>query len=155
MIDGLTFLSQATQHWRYEMSNDMQGKIVFFLLNYLALEGAKEHFGKALPPDNEAINKLYKRLKEIGFPGEWDNAQRCFDYTGVGNTGASNVERCWNALRIIRNNLFHANKAVIRDDPDRLNNLLDWSRLFIEELMNDAALGSQAREIKSTLYILV
>lgn len=137
------------------MSNDMQDKIVFFLLNYLALEGAKEHFGKVLPPDNEAINKLYNRLKGIGFPGEWDDAQRCFDYTGVANKGKSDVERCWNALRIIRNNLFHANKAVIPDTPERLYDLLDWAKRFIEALMQDNDLGGQAKDIKYLLNIRV
>ncbi len=37
------------------MPDKFQDKIVFFVLNYLALEGAQRHFKVQLPADNEAI----------------------------------------------------------------------------------------------------
>jgi hypothetical protein len=137
-----------------EMANITKDKIVFFLLNYLALEGAREHFGEQLPDDNAEIEKHYAQIKELTFPGAWDAIQQIYDYTGLEITGDTKCEKCWNCLRVIRNNLFHANKAVLPDTIERLDALLDWSKSFIGELLKaDHGIGRQAQEIKLIMRI--
>lgn len=39
--------------------------------------------------------------------------------------------RCYEYLRIIRNNIVHAKKAYKPDTPERLKDLLDWAHRFI------------------------
>lgn len=129
-------------------------KISYLLLNYLAMEGARNHFGVGLPPDSPKIEALYDKISEMGFPGEWDFDQKIYDYTGNAIKGSTQCERCWNALRIIRNNIFHANKAARPDTPERLQALLDWSMAFTAELLSEnSKLGLKTKEIKQTLNI--
>lgn len=63
-------------------------------------------------------------------------------------------ENCYRQLRIIRNNIVHANKAYRTDPPERLNEQLDWAEGFIQSVYRtDSALATRAQEIKDVLGI--
>lgn len=134
------------------MSGSMEDKIIFFVLNYVAISGAQESFRIALPKDNAPINKFYADIEKIGFPQEWDgNNQK---YRSVQMAGNTNCEKCWSCLRLIRNNLFHGNKAFKPDANERLEELLNWSVSFMTELLKaDYDIGKKANEIKNVLGI--
>ena len=43
------------------------------------------------------------------------------------NPRVSEFENCYKCLRLLRNNIVHANKAYEPDTPQRLTDLLDWA----------------------------
>lgn len=127
-------------------------KISTFLLNYMVLEGAKEHFNQTLPKENKSITLFYSRLEDIGFPKRWNEGDNT--YSSPNNQGHTVTEKCWNQLKTIRNNLFHANKAKKPDTNERLSDLLDWSNDFMNELLkSNYAIGEKSLEIKKVLKI--
>lgn len=90
----------------------------------MALEGAKEHFQEMLPND-ETFHTYLDDLQRIRPPEMWiGKSYRAYGNDGI--SGSTAIEKCWNALSICRNNLFHANKAREVDPPERLEQLLDW-----------------------------
>jgi len=63
-------------------------------------------------------------------------------------------ENCYKYLRIIRNNIIHANKAYVPDTPKRLADLLDWSEQFIESVYETrSSFSKRAQEIKRVMQI--
>jgi hypothetical protein len=69
-------------------------------------------------------------------------------------TNNNNFSYCFDCLSIIRNNLFHANKAFEADTPERLDFLLDWSIDFIKEIFQEEGdLKNKSIEIKRKLCI--
>jgi len=94
--------------------------------NFLALEGAKEHFGASLPKDNEVFDRLHTQIKENGYPCRWSKKNCTYEDATI--KGNSNCEKSWHCLEVIRNNLFHANKAMEPESNERLLFLLKWSR---------------------------
>ena len=136
------------------MSTTQKEKIVSFIIDFIALEGAKEHFGAELPATNQNIEKLYQKILVIGFPGEWDETQYIYDYTGAHIPSGTHTEMCWHCLKTIRNNLFHANKAKRPDIPKRLTELLDLSNSFMKELnKGENEIGQHAKAIREKLQI--
>lgn len=63
-------------------------------------------------------------------------------------------ENCYRCLRIIRNNIIHANKAYRPDPPERLTDLLAWSEKFIATVYAaGGGFAARANEIKAALKI--
>jgi hypothetical protein len=63
-------------------------------------------------------------------------------------------DNCYRYLRIIRNNIIHANKAFRPDTPERLSELLSCSEeLFLAVYAADCPLSERAKEIKAVLRI--
>jgi len=129
-------------------------RIVYLLLNYIALEGALTHFNEKLPKDNNCFDSLYREIEEKGFPEKWDKAQDMYVSTNEDINGDTNCKLCWSCLKLIRNNLFHANKARKPDTPKRLDFLLDWSYRYIDNILSgNYSVSIKAKEIKDILEI--
>ena len=127
-------------------------KIISLFINYLALEGAQAHFN-ALIPDEKLFEKIRKEIQSKP-PQIWDKS--IDDYKDDPNIGTctNDFKYSWYCLRSIRNNLFHANKAMKPDTPERLDFLLNWSDKFIKKIYEtDCALSNRAKEIKGILQI--
>ena len=138
--------------WRLKRVNEQEEKIVRLLLNEMAFEGAMKHFGEAPP---EIDRQLFDELEAIGIPERYDGNIENYRYFEFEyNDDKSVFENCYFHLRIIRNNIIHANKAFRPDPPERLNDLLDWARKLIDSVYEtDSEFGDRAREIKAVLNI--
>lgn len=132
--------------------NQQEHKIIFLVLNEMAIEGAIKHFHEA-PPD--LPEKLLDDLKTIGIPGRYDFNIEDYRHVDIEfDTGKSVFENCYKQLRTIRNNIVHANKAYRPDPPERLNDLLDWAQEFIHSVYrSNSPLAKRAMEIKGVLRI--
>jgi hypothetical protein len=132
--------------------NAREEKIISLFINYLALEGAQMHFDAPIPDEN-----LFEDIRieiQAKPPQIWDKSIN--DYKDDPNTRAytNNFKYSWYCLKLIRNNLFHANKAMKPDTPERLDFLLNWSDKFIKKIYRtDCELAKRAKEIKSILQI--
>ena len=68
--------------------------------------------------------------------------------------GMTVYEKCYSHLRVIRNNIIHANKAYRPDTPERLKELLDWAECFIATVYEtESTFATCAQEIKATMKI--
>lgn len=125
-------------------------RIVFILINYLALEGAQNHFTATLPPD-ELFESLKQEMQIQSPPQFWRN--HYVDNREIKDELPA-FEYAWKCLKGIRNNLFHANKAMQPDTPERLDFLLRWSVDFINAIYDaDGDLARKAQKIKEVLQI--
>ena len=130
-----------------------------FLLKYMCLEGAIEHFGATLPKDNSDIVEIHERIfndkpegRENGYPLKWCEKELVYKSKNV--LGNTNCEKCWSCLKRIRNNLFHCNKAREPDKDERLDFLLNWSHLFMDELLKEESeISVYSNKIKKILEI--
>jgi hypothetical protein len=132
--------------------NEQERKIIKLLLNEMAFEGAATHFGE-LPPDVPAA--LYAAIERIEIPQRYDGNTESYRYVEIEfRPGTSVYEKCYAYLRIIRNNIVHANKAYRPDTPQRLTELLDWAETFIDTVnATGSPFARRAREIKQTMKI--
>jgi hypothetical protein len=132
--------------------NDQEKQIVRLLLNEMAFEGAIRHFGEA-PPD--IPRELFERLETMGFPQMFDGRIGNYGYEKMAFDARLSVfENCYKFLRIIRNNIIHANKAARPDTPKRLGDLLAWSDAFIGAVYStNSDFARRAQEIKAVLRI--
>lgn len=132
--------------------NSQEQKIVTLVLNEMAFEGAMKHFGEAPP---ELPKDLFDDLKAIGIPGRYDGSIEGYQYVDIEfDETKSMFENCYRQLRVIRNNIVHANKAYCPDPPERLSELLDWAEGFIQCVYrSDSSLANRAKEIKDVLGI--
>lgn len=125
-------------------------KIVFILINYMALEGALEHFG-AERPSADCFDTLKLTIKEQR-PQYWNKYQ--YEDNARITDDLDAFEYSWRCLTGIRNNLFHANKANKPDPQERLNFLLDWSVDFINVIYEKGGdLAQKSKQIKDILQI--
>ena len=127
-----------------EVMADQERQIINLLLNEMAFEGAKCHYNEILPHID--IN-LDDELQNIGgAPKVYSKARRRYEDKEVNNW--------YEFLRIIRNNVIHANKAVNQNEPARLSSLLELSDRVIEAVnRTDSPFAKRANEIKSALQI--
>ncbi len=126
--------------------------IVGLLLNEMAFEGAAKHFHEAPP---EIPETLLNRIEEIGIPERYDGNTESYQYAHVTFDPHTTVfERCYKYLRIVRNNIIHANKAYKPDTPKRLQDLLAWAHDFIAAVYETGSpFAQRAREIKAVMQI--
>lgn len=132
--------------------NEQEEQIIRLLLNEMAFEGAAKLF-RELPPD---INiELFHHLERIGIPLKYDGEIENYRYEVVKfDEHISVFENCYKYLRVIRNNIIHANKAYRPDPSERLSDLLNWSDSLIESVyQTDSDFAKRACEIKSILRI--
>ena len=127
-------------------------KIISLLLNEMAFEGEIKHFTEE-PPDVPI--KLFEELKAIGIPGPYDGNIEDYRYVDIEfDENKSVFQNCYRQLRVIRNNIIHANKAYRPDSPERLNELLDWAEGFIHGVyQTNSTMAKRAGEIKGALRI--
>jgi len=132
--------------------NNQEFQIVRLLLNEMAFEGAMKHFQE--PPPNIDI-ELFHKLERIGIPLKYDGNTEDYRYAGIEFDETHSVfDNCYRYLRIIRNNIIHANKAFRPDTPERLSELLSWSEeLFLAVYAADCSFSERAKEIKAVLRI--
>jgi len=132
--------------------NKQEHKIISLLLNEMAFEGALKHFHEA-PPDLPI--ELFNDLKSKGIPGRYDGEIEDYQYVDVEFDNKKSVfHNCYRQLRVIRNNIIHANKAYRPDSSPRLNELLDWAHRFIQSVyQTNSAFAKRAEEIKAVLKI--
>lgn len=132
--------------------NEQERKIIKLLLNEMAFEGALKHFNVPPPDLPEA---LYDEIVAIEIPKKYDGNTESYIYAQPNLPAEmSAYEKCYKYLRLIRNNIIHANKAYRPDTPDRLTELLDWAEKFIEAVYEtDSDFAQCAREIKATMQI--
>ena len=132
--------------------NDQERGIISLLLNEMAFEGAMKHFHEALP---SVPAELLEEIVRIEIPQKYDGNTESYRYAEVAIDEQSTVyENCYKYLRIIRNNIIHANKAYRPDTPERLADLLNWAQRFIQAVYDtDSPLAVRAREIKNTMKI--
>lgn len=132
--------------------NDQEKKIIYLLLNEMAFEGATKHFQEAAP---EIDRGLFDKLHAIGLPQKYDGNFKCYvPVDAIYDENCSAYDNCYRCLRLIRNNIIHANKAVKPDTPERLGELLDWSEEFIDAVYaTTSRFADRAREIKAVLRI--
>ena len=132
--------------------NQQEQKIISLLLNEMAFEGAMEHFHEA-PPD--IPREVFEEIVRIEIPHKYDGNTESYRYVeGTFDDGASVYDNCYPYLRIIRNNIIHANKAYRPDTPERLSELLTWAEHFIRSVYEtDSSFAARAREIKRILNI--
>lgn len=91
----------------------------------------------------------------IEIPQKYDGNTESYRYVKATYDEAASVfENCYRYLRIIRNNIIHANKAYRPDTPQRLTELLDWSMEFIDAVYaRDTPFARRAAEIKGVMRI--
>lgn len=98
---------------------------------------------------------MFDELVRIGIPERYDGnieGYRYFDFEY--RDDRSVFENCYVYLRIIRNNIIHANKAFRPDPPERLKDLLDWAGRLIDAVYeSNSDFAKRAREIKAVLRI--
>jgi hypothetical protein len=118
----------------------------------MAFEGAMRHFGEH-PPDVDI--ELFHKLVRIGIPLKYDRNIENYRYAEIEfDESRSIFENCYRYLRVIRNNIIHANKAFRPDPPERLSDLLNWSDELIDTVFStDSSFADRAREIKAALHI--
>ena len=134
--------------------NLQEQAIVRLLLNEMAFEGAMRHFHEQQP---DLPMELFERLQAIGIPQKYDGAIENYRYVDIQFDPTHSVfENCYLHLRVIRNNIIHANKAFRPDPPKRLADLLAWSDELIGAVYNtNSAFADRARDIKAVLKIRV
>ncbi len=132
--------------------NEQERKIIKLLLNEMAFEGAAKHFSEP-PPD--VSDQLFVEIKRIEIPKKYDGNTESYKYVEVNfDPGTSNFVKCYTYLRIIRNNIIHANKAYRPDTPERLADLLDWAERFIDSVYEvESPFAERAQEIKRIMKI--
>lgn len=133
--------------------NEQEHKIIALLLNEMAFEGAMRHFREA-PPD--VPRELFDEIVRIQIPQKYDGNTENYRFVppAAFNENATVYENCYQYLRIIRNNIIHANKAYRPDTSQRLADLLNWAERFIKAVYDtDSSFAARAREIKKTLKI--
>ncbi|WP_282611011.1 hypothetical protein [Pelagibius sp. Alg239-R121] len=132
--------------------NEQEKQIVRLLLNEMAFEGAKRHFHEP-PPDIDI--ELFRKLERIGVPLMYDGQIEDYRYAEIEFDEQWSVfENCYRYLRIIRNNIIHANKAFRPDPSQRLSDLLSWSDELIDTVYaTDSDFSARAQEIKAVLSI--
>lgn len=131
---------------------EQERKIIKLLLNEMAFEGATNHFEEP-PPD--VSERLFVEIKRIEIPQKYDGNTESYRYVEVNfDRGTSVYAKCYTYLRIIRNNIIHANKAYRPDTPERLEDLLDWAERFIDFVYEtESPFSERAQEIKRTMKI--
>ncbi|MEW7996284.1 MAG: hypothetical protein AB2825_17820 [Candidatus Thiodiazotropha endolucinida] len=132
--------------------NDQERKIISLLLNEMAFEGATKHF-REQPP--EIPVDLLEEIERIQIPKKYNGKTESYQYVRITFADDKTVyERCYTFLRIIRNNIIHANKAYQPDTPERLGDLLDWAERFIASVYEtNSSFSKRAEEIKMTMNI--
>lgn len=132
--------------------NEQEAQIVRLLLNEMAFEGATRHFHES-PPDIDA--SLFHELDRIGIPAMYDGKIEDYRYEVIKfDEDKSVFENCYKYLRVIRNNIIHANKAFRPDPPERLSDLLNWSDKLIGAVYEkNSSFADRATEIKAVLGI--
>lgn len=119
----------------------------------MAFEGASEHFRE---PHPEISRQLFTEIEHIGVPMKYVIKKRIYnDHPDiVYDENKSVYDNCYNCLRLIRNNIMHANKAYRPDTPERLTDLLDWAERFIDAVYEtQSSFSERAHEIKRTMNI--
>ena len=132
--------------------NERELKLFKILANEMAFEGATKHFQC---PEPDIDIGIFQRLNEIGYPqkysGEFEN------YVDVEinySADKSEYQNCYLALRLIRNNIIHANKVILPDTTERIENLLDWSIQFIDAVnATESQFADMVNQIKSKMGI--
>ena len=132
--------------------NEQERLIIRLLLNEMAFEGAVEHFGED-PPD--IPETLLTQIQGIGVPQKYDQNLGTYQDVPVEiDANATVYEQCYAHLRIVRNNIIHANKAFEPDTPERLTDLLEWADRFIAAVNEtDSSFARRARQIKGEMQI--
>ncbi|MDA8586536.1 hypothetical protein N9L47_09765 [Rhodobacteraceae bacterium] len=132
--------------------NEQEMKIAKLLFNEMAFEGATEHFGEE-PPDLDM--GLFEQIRRLGIPLKYNGHKEDYDEAVIElDENQSIFENCYRCLRTIRNNIIHANKAYRPDPPDRLEDLLNWSVDFIDQVyQSNTRFSERALEIKKALRI--
>ena len=127
-------------------------QIIRLLLNEMAFEGATRLFDQE-PPEIE--KEIFDELEKIGVPLQFYRHENQYKPAQNEFGSEDNVySKCYGYMRIIRNNIIHANKAFKPDSPERLSSLLDWSDKFIDAVYkSDSAFSNTAIEIKDKLKI--
>lgn len=129
-----------------------EAQIIRLLLNEMAFEGASKHFQEEFPDIDIG---LFADLERVGAPQKYQENNDSYRNEGIEfDKNACVFENCYRYLRVIRNNIIHANKAYQPDSPGRLTDLLDWSDKFIAAVYSTGSpFAERARQIKSTLRI--
>ncbi|MGB7334481.1 MAG: hypothetical protein WBD01_01715 [Salaquimonas sp.] len=132
--------------------NEQEMKIANLLFNEMAFEGAMKHFGE-VPPDLDM--GLFEQIRRLGIPLKYNGHIEAYDEAIIEfDENRSVFENCYRCLRTIRNNIIHANKAYRPDPPDRLEELLNWSGDFIDQVyQSNSDFSERALEIKKALSI--
>lgn len=131
---------------------EQERKNVKLLLNEMAFEGAMKHFNA---PHPEIADALFEKIEGIEIPKRYDGNYEIYEYEHFEfPEDWSAFQRCYKCLRIIRNNIVHANKAYKPDTPERLGDLLNWADEFIDAIYaTDTAFAQCAAEIKNVMKI--
>ena len=131
---------------------EQERKIVKLLLNEMAFEGAMKHFDEPVP---DIPSELLEEIKGIDIPKRYDGNTESYENVAMEFPNDWGVfDCCYKCLRIIRNNIVHANKAYRPDTPKRLTELLNWSEAFIDAVYaNDTPFSQRAAEIKIAMKI--
>lgn len=132
--------------------NEQERKIIKLLLNEMAFEGAMKHFNVPHPVIADA---LLEEIQNIEIPKRYDGTYENYEYETLEFPENWSVfQRCYKCLRIVRNNIIHANKAAKPDTPERLTDLLDWCESFIRAVYEtDSQFARQAKAIKEVMQI--
>ncbi len=132
--------------------NNQEVQIIKLLLNEMAFEGVQKHYGIESP---DIDKKLWDELNKIGAPLKYDRGAKKYRYDEIEYNSEDTVfENCYKYLRIIRNNIIHANKAIEPDSPERMAELLTWSKNFIDTANEtDSDFSQKVREIKEIMKI--
>ena len=132
--------------------NEQERKIVKLLLNEMAFEGAIKHFTKP-PPD--ISRRFFDDIERIEIPEKYNGDTESYIYANIAFDEDRTVyENCYVCLRIVRNNIIHANKAYRPDTPERLTELLDWAERFIDSVYETRSSFSDcAWQIKQIMKI--
>ena len=126
--------------------------IIGLLLNEMAFEGATKHFHEDPPQIPET---LLAEIEELEIPQRYDGDTESYQYVYMTfRPDATVYEKCYKYLRIMRNNIIHANKAYKPDTLERLKDLLEWAHRFIEAVYEtESPFAQRAREIKAAMKI--
>lgn len=132
--------------------NEREYSIIRLLINEMAFEGAMKHFREAPPV---LPRSLFNDIEEIGFPERYDGVVENYVHEDVVYDPKKSVfENCYRCLRVIRNNIMHANKAFLPDTPERLDDLLGWACRLIDAVQaTECGFTCRVREIKLVLGI--
>lgn len=117
----------------------------------MAFEGAKEHFCEAPPEIPPAV---YSKLESIGPPQKFKRAAGDYGELYVPASDDTEYQKCYGALRTIRNNFIHANKARKPDTQKRLDELLDWALCFVSAVCkSESEFSRRVEKIKEVIGI--
>lgn len=120
------------------------------LLNQMAFEYAHEHVRLSYP---DVDLQWLEDIEKIVPPKPFDPASR--QYKKQRSLSGKNVaEQCFTHFRKMRDNLIHANKSLIPDADERLEDLLRWSDSFANYVYSlDVDFSKSAQSAKSVLKI--